>query len=312
MPEDARRERELQPSRQTPDGAADLALPARITKAASKQAYYTGRWLVDPDRRSAAYRAYAYFRWVDDRIDQPQSGRTERAAFMARQQDLIACARRGQAWRDLTREERLLVDLIRGDDRQTSGLESYISHMLAVMAFDASRRGCWVRKQELDQYTEHLAIAVTDALHYFIGHTRTSPTSASRYCAAMAAHITHMLRDTWEDVALGYFNVPRELLESSGIGPHDVHAPAYRAWVKQRVQLARSCFTQGAAYLDQLPSVRCRLAGYAYLARFAGVLDAIEREGYRIRPAYPEFTHRGYALRVGGAVVLRTLLRGTS
>jgi phytoene/squalene synthetase len=218
------------------------------------------------------------------------------------------------------------VDLIQSDDQPASGLHSYISNMMAVMAFDAQRRGRWVTELELEGYTQHLATAVTDAMHYFIGHTsHTSHTSHSshrshnaaapahnewRYFPAMAAHITHMLRDTVEDTALGYFNVPCELLESGDIDPHDVQSAAYRAWVKARVQLARSYFKRGASYLDQVPSMRCRLAGYAYMARFAGVLDALEREEYRIRPAYPEFTHPGYALRVGGLVLRNALLRG--
>jgi phytoene/squalene synthetase len=183
--------------------------------------------------------------------------------------------------------------------------------MLAVMAFDAHCRGRWATQHVLDQYTQGLSIAVTDALHYFIGHTDAPPQSASRYLPAMAAHITHMLRDTFEDVALGYFNIPCELLESNGIDPRAVQSQAYRAWVQHRVQLARSYFKQGARYLDQVPSMRCRIAGYAYMARFVGVLDAIEHEGYRIRPTYPEFTHLQYALRVGGSVALNTLVRGT-
>lgn len=298
------------PSGRVPDQDTHLELPARITRAASKQAYYTVRYLVDRDRRLAAYRAYAYFRWVDDRLDQPVSEASERLGFIARQQDLIACVRRGQPRCDLAREEQLVVDLIAGDDQPDSGLQSYISNMMAVMAFDARRRGRPVTEHELDEYTECLAVAVTDALHYFIGHASAPPPRAGRYLPAIAAHITHMLRDTYEDAALGYFNVPAELLASSGIESADVQAAPYRAWVKDRVHLARSYFTLGARYLDQLKSVRCRLAGYAYMARFAGVLDAIEREEYRLRPAYPEFARPGYALRVGSSVVVNTLLRG--
>lgn len=294
-----------------PDNQSSRELPAHITKAASKQAYYTIRILADHDRRRAAYQAYAYFRWVDDRLDQSMSERSERLAFLARQQEIIGCACRGQHRSDLTREEHLVADLIFSDDQPASGLHSYISRMMAVMTFDAHRRGRWVTEHELDQYTEHLAIAVTDALHYFIGHTFAPPHSNSRYFPAMAAHITHMLRDTVEDTALGYFNIPRELLESSGIDPRDVESAAYREWVKRRVQLAHWYFKQGAGYLEQVTSMRCRLAGYAYMARFAGVLDAIERDGYRIRPAYPEFTRPGYALRVSGTVLRNTLLRGT-
>ena len=46
------------------------ALAASITKAASKQTYYTIRFLVDRERVKNAYRAYAYFRWVDDTLDE--------------------------------------------------------------------------------------------------------------------------------------------------------------------------------------------------------------------------------------------------
>ena len=41
-------------------------LARSISKAASRQAYQTIRLLVDRDRVTDAYRAYAYIRWVDD------------------------------------------------------------------------------------------------------------------------------------------------------------------------------------------------------------------------------------------------------
>ena len=45
------------------------ALAAAITKSASKQTYYTIRFFVDRGRVDDAYRAYGYFRWVDDVLD---------------------------------------------------------------------------------------------------------------------------------------------------------------------------------------------------------------------------------------------------
>ena len=287
-----------------------MALPARITRAASKQAYYTVRFLVDRDRALDAYRAYAYFRWVDDTLDQQMTDRVERLAFVARQQSLVDCGYRGAEPDNLAAEERMLIDLIAGDGEARSGLQSYIRNMMAVMAFDANRRGRLISDGELGEYARLLATAVTDALHHFIGHKDTLPPSEARYLPAMGAHITHMLRDTFEDVAAGYFNVPCELLEASGITPGDVTSAPYCEWVRSRVELARQYFRAGAGYLDHVPSLRCRLAGCAYMARFVGILDAIEWDGYRLRPAYPEFKRAGYALRVGGSVCARALLRG--
>ena len=263
-------------------------LPAIITKNASKQTYYTIRLLVDRERRLSAYRAYAYFRWVDDLLDEEISARSERLDFVARQRALVEACYQDACLPTLTVEECMLVDLIRRDREPTSDLRSYICNMMAVMAFDAERRGRTISTSELATYTGHLATAVTDALHYHIGHGEYAPHGDSRYLAASAAHITHMLRDTFEDVESGYFNIPAEFLDEYHIGPSDVESAPYRAWVDNRVSAARAAFKAGDAYLAQVENRRCRLAGYTYTARFTPVLEAIERDRYLLRPRYPE------------------------
>ncbi len=50
-----------------PDTTQELA--TSITKAASLQTASTIRFLADHELMPDAYRAYAYFRWVDDWID---------------------------------------------------------------------------------------------------------------------------------------------------------------------------------------------------------------------------------------------------
>ncbi|HEX6302586.1 MAG TPA: hypothetical protein VFZ76_00235, partial [Anaerolineales bacterium] len=82
---------------------------------------------------------------------------------------------------------------------------------------------------------------------------------------------------------------------AKGIGPQDVESDAYRAWVQERVKLARACFRSGKDYMARVENIRCRIAGYAYIARFEMVLDAIERLDYRLAPEYPH----GRGLRTG-------------
>ena len=81
----------------------------------------------------------------------------------------------------------------------------------------------------------------------------------TRDLAVAGAHIAHMLRDTFEDARAGYFNVPCEMLEASAIGPTDVHSDAYRAWVADRVKLARSCFDGGRDYFARVEAPRGEL-----------------------------------------------------
>jgi hypothetical protein len=265
---------------------ASHRLAAFITKAGSRQTYYTIRWLVDRDRTADAYRAYAYFRWLDDMLDEGLSESAGRMALVERQQALIEGAYRGEWAHDLAVEEHMLMDLIRSDRESDSGLQAYIRNMMAVITFDAHRRGQLISQQELDDYTRHLAIAVTEVLHYFIGHEQDAPRDETRYHAVAAAHITHMLRDTCEDIAADYYNIPYEFLDTHEIAPWDFMSTAYRDWVKRRVQLARDYFHTGKAYLAQVENHRARMAGYAYVACSEDVLDTIERDGYQLRPEY--------------------------
>lgn len=285
-----------------------MALAASITSEASKQTYCIVRFLVDRDLVPNAYRAYAYFRWVDDCLDLRMAKRDERIAFVERQQALIDGCYRGVRPSNLTAEECLLTDLIESDQQANSGLQAYIRNMMAVMAFDADRRGRLISQLELMEYSRLLATAVTEALHYFIGHSSSSPRGEARYLAATGAHITHMLRDTEEDTAAGYFNIPREYLNTYGITPWDMQTDAYRSWVESRVELARTYFAEGKAYLGQVENRRCRIAGYAYIARFEPVLEAIERNGYRLWTAYPERKSLkvGMGLRMGWSALALT------
>src|SRR5262245_38007675 len=134
----------------------DRTLAATITRTASKQTYYTIRFLVDAGLVEDAYRAYAYFRWVDDWLDQEPHPRTERLAFVRRQQAIMDSCARADPPADLSPEERLLSDLLQRDPAEHSGLQAYVRNMIAVMAFDADRRGQLSSQRELDDYTHWL------------------------------------------------------------------------------------------------------------------------------------------------------------
>ncbi|HET9589021.1 MAG TPA: squalene/phytoene synthase family protein [Anaerolineales bacterium] len=276
-------------------------LAASITKAASKQTYYTIRFLVDRERVDDAYRAYAYFRWVDDVVDADSSSGSERRAFLERQKSLLEKCYQGEIPGDANVQEKMLVELVQHDHEKNSGLETYLRNMMAVIDFDVKRRGRLISQVELNEYTRRLTVAVTETLHHFIGHSQPFSQNGGRYLAVTGAHIVHMLRDTLKDTEAGYFNIPREYMVAKGIGPQDVESDAYRAWVKERAKLARACFRFGKDYSARLKNIRCRIASYAYMARFEVILDAIERLDYRLVPEYPQGMRAG--MRMSGSVL---------
>jgi phytoene/squalene synthetase len=263
--------------------------PAReLTRAASRQTFYTIRFLVDRARREDAYCAYAYFRWVDDTLDAEGPTDFERRSFLERQETLLDVCLRGQAPQAPSALEAMLVELVGRSGSVDGGLETYLRNMMRVLRFDVERRGHLISQVELDDYTGVLARAVTEAMHYFIGNGAVAPMDDTRYRAVTGAHVLHMLRDTCADVRAGYFNVPRERLETFSIGPGDIHSDGYRAWVAERVQLARACFLDGRGYLARVEAPRHRLAVLAYMARFEWLIPTLKRDDYRLRPRYPE------------------------
>ena len=147
----------------SPIAANSQSLAAAITKSASKQSYYTIRFFVDRQRVADAYRAYGYFRWVDDVLDAEAGTRPEKIAFINREVSLLEACYRGETLDNLCAEEWMLVDLIRNDREENSGLQAYLRNMMGVMIFDVQRRGRLITQAELSEYSRMLATSVTEA-----------------------------------------------------------------------------------------------------------------------------------------------------
>jgi phytoene/squalene synthetase len=290
----------------------NAALAPSITWKGSKQTYVTGRLLIDRDLVDDFYRAYAYFRWVDDVIDISSQSDEERNAFITRQRELIDYLYDGGVPDGLGREEEMLAALISHDRGESSGLQSFVRNMFAIIEFDANRKGWSVDHEELAWYTSRLAVSVTDGIQYFIGNGHPYPDGDRRLLAAEGAHIAHLLRDTVQDTADGYINIPADYLETHNIQAENVDRPPYRAWVRSRVEQARLNIEEGKRYLDELEVLRCKIAGYWYCARFEGVLDRIEADGYVLRDEYGE-RRKVYTwikiIWLGASITFRHILR---
>jgi phytoene/squalene synthetase len=155
-----------------------------------------------------------------------------------------------------------------------------------VLEIDARRSGRLASQSELAAYTTCLATAVMDGLQYFIGNGHPYPRTLDRTLAVVGAHITHMLRDMRADLAAGLVNVPAETIRAQRLDLEQVEGEAFRLWVREQAGAARDALRRGRGYIDSLDLLRCKLAGVWYCARFARVLEVIERDGYRLRREY--------------------------
>jgi phytoene/squalene synthetase len=263
-------------------------LAQSITWTGSKQAYYTARLMVDNNLKNDFFRAYAYFRWVDDMIDITCQSSQDRISFIERQKKLIDRLYNNEHLDDLTPEEEIAAELINHDKEENSKLQSFIRNMFAIIEFDSYRKGRLINQKELVWYSFCIGKSVLNGFQFFIGNGHPYRKTDNRYMVVIAAHISHLLRDMIMDIANGFINIPREYLEEQGISPENVGSPPIRSWVRNRVEKARQYFREGKLYLDNLNVLRYKIAGYWYCARFEGVLDTIERDGYNLRKVYNE------------------------
>jgi phytoene/squalene synthetase len=287
------------------------SLAQSITGGASKQTYYTIKFMVDKDLVDHAYRAYAYFRWVDDVVDIHAASKAERSEFIQRQKSLIGGLSAGKRFAALRDEERLALDVLQECADPQGDLKSYFEKTIAVIEFDARRRGRFISGRELSWYSTMLAEGVMHAVHHFIGHRCRYPLTPDRTHAALGAHVAHMLRDAHEDVEDGIFNIPWEYLEKHRIEPTDFDSMAYRQWVEEQVRLSWAYMASGKRYLQAVENLRCRIVGHWYSARFVNVLRAIEKDHHLLRREYPEQKNRSAWLRmawIGFWVPLKHLL----
>ena len=85
------------------------ALARSLTWAGSKQTYFTVYLMVDRPLVDDCYRAYGYFRWADDIVDDLCQSREERVSFIGHQRGLIDRLYAGERPNGLTAEEEMIL-----------------------------------------------------------------------------------------------------------------------------------------------------------------------------------------------------------
>ncbi|MHA1994146.1 MAG: squalene/phytoene synthase family protein [Candidatus Hodarchaeales archaeon] len=255
-------------------------------KESHKQTYLIILLMVDKKLTDECFKAYAYFRWLDNVVDENNLPQNEVRAIISRQKELINQLYNQEKIKPTSQEEEFLIDLIRKDRNENSYLQSYIRNFTSILEFDSTRKHKIVSNDKIRWYHQTVGKAVTDCIFHFIGNGAHYPESKKCYLAAEAAHITHMLRDYIEDVRSGYLNISKEDLNVYEISPDMVNNPAFREWVKGRVSLSRQFFCEGKKYIDQLGVLRTKITAYWFCSRFEKVLDIIEKDGYKLRREY--------------------------
>jgi len=243
--------------------------------AASGSSFYYSFLFLPPERRRAITALYAFCREVDDVVDEgmdPQLAAAKLAWWRAEVANLFA----GNAQHPVTRAlepygqnfglsaERMnqIIDGMEMDLRQSRyldwpGLEAYCYRVAAVVGLLAAGIFGYRDPRTLD-YAKDLGIAF---------------------------QLTNIIRDVGEDARKNRVYLPMEDLKRFGVPAADIlqarESSAFRSLMAYEAERARGYYERALAALPAADR-RAQRPGLIMAAIYRGLLDEIERDGFRV------------------------------
>jgi len=306
----------LRPARR--DAELDVAAAARAVGGPAAWAALFGRnartfhfaaRLFPPEQAALVRGLYAYCRFTDDLVDEPDASRSPHAR-----------AERLDAWRFLTREAFEgrstgvpLLDDVLGEAARRGVSWRYPDALLAGVAMDLTPVP-YPDWGPLEEYTFGVAGAVGGWITQLLGFTDPDVLECA-HALGHAMQLTNVLRDVGEDLDRGRLYLPLSLLEAHGLETEALRAirggggpvpPAYRAVMDALMARADGWYARAWPGIRRLPPWFRRPVAVAAQA-YQGIHREVRRNGYdnlRLR-AHTSLSTK-IVLAAGGLIRART------
>lgn len=258
--------------------ASALYLPGRagsLMRTRARTFYVASLFLPGRLRRDTRL-AYAFYRMVDDLVDEPPPGWTSTdilSTLDAWERTLLSGkAEEGSILAELTR----LVD------------EYQIPRRYLVMVLDGARFDLDMReietREELHRYAVLVAGSVGMVMSQILG-AREEEARAAACDLGVAMQLTNVLRDVGEDLRRGRIYLPREELERAGCSrealQRELVTDGLVSVLRSVIDEAREMYRRGMEGIHYLhPSATFSI--YLAATLYARILDKIEQQGFDV------------------------------
>ena len=243
--------------------------------AASGSSFYYSFLFLPPERRRAITALYAFCREVDDVVDEgtdPQVAAAKLAWWRAEVANLFA----GSAQHPVTRALE--------PHRQKFGLTAErMNEIIDGMEMDL-RQSRYLDWAGLEAYCYRVA-AVVGLLAAGIFGYRDARTLDYAKDLGIAFQLTNIIRDVGEDARKNRVYLPIEDLKRFGVPAADLlqarESSAFRSLMAFEAERARSYYERALAALPAADR-RAQRPGLIMAAIYRGLLDEIQRDGFRV------------------------------
>jgi phytoene synthase len=250
-------------------------LDARAVVRRRARTFYLASLFLPPRSRQDVHDIYAYYRHVDDLVDEPPVGWTHASVRRALDELEIELNGTGPTNRSVGAARRIA-------ERYDIPIQ-YLGMVLEGARIDLNLQVLETR-EDLRRYAVLMAGSVGIVMAHVLG-ARTAEALAAARSLGVAMQLTNILRDVGEDASRGRIYLPRTDLAAAGCSVDSIRAgvvtPAFRRVMRDISEEARSLYREGSAgirYLD--PSAQLAIALAATL--YARILDKVERHDFDV------------------------------
>jgi phytoene synthase len=255
------------------DAVAEAA--TRVTRQRARSFYLASLFLPRRVRRDV-HVMYAYYRTIDDLVDEPPAGWSR--AQIERELD---------RWESAIRRERPADIPLQAEIVRLMDLYGVPDHYL-TMVIDGARldltHSPMETMEDVIRYSLLVAGSVGLVMAHVLGATDEGALDAARNLG-IAMQLTNILRDVAEDLNLGRLYLPSETLFACGCSPDILRqrrlTPELQRVLCEVATEARARYGAASSGIVTLPSdVRFSISLAATL--YARILDKLERQNYDV------------------------------
>lgn len=260
-----------------PRARADFQTCRRL-HAAHGRTYYLATALLPPAKRPYVWALYGFARYADELVDSLESPDPE--ALLGWSEGFLDAIEAGVPADGVGRA---MLHTMRRWEIPRAHVEAFLSSM----AMDITRTG-YATYADLEEYMYGSAAVIGLQMLPLLEPVDPAAAAHARRLGE-AFQMSNFIRDVGEDLDRGRVYLPQEDLDAAGVTREALHdgrrrgrtSRAVRELLAFEVDRTRRLYARAAPGLDLLhptsrPSIHCALVLYG------GILDAVERAGYRV------------------------------
>jgi phytoene/squalene synthetase len=230
-----------------------------------------------PIRREILFGAYAYFRWLDDVLDNKDVSTEESINILARESFFISSLYENKSPQSKCIEEKYISFVICKDLLDNNGFRVIIDGFMSALSWDIKRKHRIPTQQELDEYSLRLGRSYYQCLVFGLDfHPSDKCFKDVGEICGVAAHLAHILRDFFFDLSIGYVNISQEDVTKYHIDL-SLKNPELRQnlkpWSRDVIFKSTDMFKKGMKSINKIPSFKARLAISLMCTRYFLILQ---------------------------------------